>query len=146
MPSACQRGYAGDFGLGLKGLGPGGSILIGGNVVAAVGPRAACLLLVDLGASFGVKLGGRTIAKRSIACRRYPSLRLARGDAVLPSSAMLISLFGPLRGGQGVRKRIVQRTVSAARGNCDQRARKPVSIDPYGKIIIERGFNVHSRP
>jgi hypothetical protein len=89
MPSACQRGHAGDFGPGLKGLGPGGSILIGGNVVAAVGLRAACLLLVDLGASLGVKLGGRTIAKRSIACLRCPSLRVARAEAVRPPSGLL---------------------------------------------------------
>src|SRR5215217_2427718 len=31
----CQSGHAGDLGPGLKGLGPGGSILISGDVVAA---------------------------------------------------------------------------------------------------------------
>jgi len=98
MPSACQRGHAGDFGPGLKGLGPGGSILIGGNVVAAVGLRAACLLLVDLDASLGVKLGGRTIAKRSTACRRCPSLRLARAEAVLPPSGLLCVRRASARG------------------------------------------------
>ena len=34
-PRLCQTGHAGDLGPGLKGLGPGGSILIGGDVVAA---------------------------------------------------------------------------------------------------------------
>jgi hypothetical protein len=31
----CQNGHAGDLGPALKGLGPGGAILIGGEVVAA---------------------------------------------------------------------------------------------------------------
>jgi hypothetical protein len=31
----CQSGHAGDLGPALKGLSPGGSILIGGDVVAA---------------------------------------------------------------------------------------------------------------
>src|SRR6476646_2489063 len=35
MPRLCQSGHAGDLGPGLKGLGPGGSIQIGGDVVAA---------------------------------------------------------------------------------------------------------------
>ena len=60
-------------------------------MVAAVGLRAAYLLLADLGASPGVKLGGRTIAKRSIACRRCPSLRLARAEAALPPLACYAS-------------------------------------------------------
>src|SRR5690348_10536334 len=80
MPSAWQRGHAGDFGPDLKGLGPGGSILTGENVVAAVGLRAACLLLVDLGASLGVKLGGRAIVEPLLPQRlgRNRSLRPPR--------------------------------------------------------------------
>jgi hypothetical protein len=31
----CQSGHAGNFSPGLEGLGPGGSILIGGDVIAA---------------------------------------------------------------------------------------------------------------
>ena len=115
-------------------------------MVAAVGLRAACLLLVDLGASFGVKLGGRTIAKRSIACRRYPSLRLARGDAVLPSSAMLISLFGPLRVGQGVRKRIVQRILGERRGKHCPRHADSCPIRPPDMIISKGSSNVTRAP
>jgi hypothetical protein len=46
---------------------------------------------------------------------------------VLPSSAMLISLFGPLRVEGGVRKGIIQRTVSAGRADRDRSRQKPVS-------------------
>ena len=108
-------------------------------MVAAVGLRAACLLLVDLGASLGVKLGGRTIAKRSIACWRCPSLRVARSETVLPP-------LWPVMRPAGVRKGIVQRTVGAARGKRDYGRRKTVSYGPYDKAIIKGSPNVHSWP
>src|SRR3954454_4547186 len=34
-PRLCPSGHVGDLGPGLKGLGPGGSVLIGGDVIAA---------------------------------------------------------------------------------------------------------------
>jgi hypothetical protein len=92
-----------------------------------------------------VSVAGYTF-RRCDRCRCCPLLRLARADTVLSSSAMLTSLSGPLRVERGVRKGFVQRTVSAARGSCDQSRRKLVSIDPYDKIITERGLSVHSRP
>jgi hypothetical protein len=55
--SLCQGGNPGDFGPGLKGLGPGGSILAGGEVIAAevkevvdliVGGEKRCACLADL--------------------------------------------------------------------------------------------------
>src|SRR4051812_26156730 len=48
---------------------------------------------------------------------------------------MLIAVFGPLRVGRGVRKRIVQRTVSAKQGKRGHGRRKTVSYGPYDKLL-----------